>query len=158
MPTAPDNYAIFLSPLPKNLTKWATPPTSSGSFMLFGVHSNTGWPWWLVENSTKSILLAVATRISRNYQVLLAWWRIIIPQGNFKYLSVHHFLWLFMDTLLALAIPGMLYHHLQWKTMKEHQHLQQYEYQKTNCIPSILHYYICHSYFAFTPDSWMFLC
>ncbi len=38
--------------------------------------------------------LAVATRISHSYQVLLHDDRIIIPQGNFKFsLQHHHTLW-----------------------------------------------------------------
>ncbi len=62
MPAAPDNYAIFLSPLPKNgLGRMAC-----GKFC-------------------KVDSLAVATRISHNYQVLLDHGnRIIIPQGNSK--------------------------------------------------------------------------
>ncbi len=58
MPTAPGNYAIFMSPLPKNRPR-----------------------------RTFEELSAVAIRILHNYQVLLDDGnRIIIPQGYFKIL------------------------------------------------------------------------
>ncbi len=96
MPTAPDNYAIFLSPLPKNrLCRSYTSPHGQsrvertldsgvvcpcpGFFQPRTCHGG-------LCNFYKVDSLAVATRISHNYQVLLDDGnRIVIPQGNFKF-------------------------------------------------------------------------
>ena len=76
MPTAPDKYAIFLSPLPLNrLCRTNTSPPGQPW------NGHGGLCWFYKVHS-----LAVATRISNNYQVLLDDGnRIIIPQGNFKF-------------------------------------------------------------------------